>query len=179
MMKQLLCLLPFGSLLSATFRFLFWCWRILLSLPSYWFQVQHMIIKLESAFTSFISPYAPLYHMKEIMGGLLVACCILGNEDQECRDTGWKCTVLSEEKINDFQVRILRCVVKPFFFFSCTGGTRKFPGQGSNPSHSCYPRHSFSNARSLILCAGLDIKSAPPQLPNQCSRMLKPLHHNT
>ena len=37
-----------------------------------------------------------------------------------------------------------------FFFFSRhTCSMQKFPGQGSNPSHSCNQSHSSDNARSL------------------------------
>ena len=32
----------------------------------------------------------------------------------------------------------------------CEHGLQKFPGQGSNPHHSCYQSHSSDHARSLI-----------------------------
>ena len=35
------------------------------------------------------------------------------------------------------------------FFFSCTCGIWKFPGQGSNPSHGCDLCHNYGNTRSL------------------------------
>ena len=40
-----------------------------------------------------------------------------------------------------------------FIYFGHTDGMRKFPGQGSNPCHSCNLSHSYGNARSLTHCA--------------------------
>ena len=42
-----------------------------------------------------------------------------------------------------------------FFSFLATPRHMEFPGQGSDPSHSCYLNCSFSNAGSLTHCAGL------------------------
>lgn len=45
-----------------------------------------------------------------------------------------------------------------FFFFSCTHGMCKFPGQGLNRSQSCDLHHSYGNAGSLTHCAGPGIE---------------------
>ena len=49
--------------------------------------------------------------------------------------------------------------------------TWRFPGQGSNPSHSCKLHHSCSNAGSLTHCTRAEIEAMPPkrqwQIPNQ------------
>ena len=47
------------------------------------------------------------------------------------------------------------------FFFGCTHGIQKLPGQGTNPRHSSNPSHSSDNARSLMPRASreLQIKS--------------------
>ena len=51
------------------------------------------------------------------------------------------------------------------FFFCHTNSIWKSPGQGLNPSCSCYLHCSCSSAGSLTQCAGLGIKPAPPQQP--------------
>lgn len=58
-----------------------------------------------------------------------------------------------------------------FFLFGHTHGIRKFPGQGSNPSHSCDLRHSFSNTGSLNpLCQVWGVQPVPQQLPKLLQR---------
>ena len=60
---------------------------------------------------------------------------------------------------------ILFCLQLAFLFsFLATLRHMEPPGQGSVPSHSCDPSHSWGDAGSLIHCAGLGIKpmsSAP------------------
>ena len=51
----------------------------------------------------------------------------------------------------------------------------KFPGKGSNPSHSCNLCHSCGNSASLTHWAQLGRKPAPPQKQHQ---VLNPLHHS-
>ena len=63
-----------------------------------------------------------------------------------------------------------------FFFFGCTHGIQKFPGQVSNPSHSCNPLHICTNATALTHCAGLGIKPVP--LQRQARSLINPLHHS-
>ena len=41
-----------------------------------------------------------------------------------------------------------------FFFFGCTCGMWKFPGQGSNLHHSSHPNRCSDNNGSLTYCAG-------------------------
>ena len=62
----------------------------------------------------------------------------------------------------------------PFFFFfnGCTFGIGKFPGQVSNPSHSC------GNTGSFKPLARPGIESTPLQHPSHCSQILNPLHHS-
>ena len=57
--------------------------------------------------------------------------------------------------------------------FGCTHGIRTFPGQGSNPSHSCDPGHSHGNAGSLTHCVGLGIEPT-----SCCGQILNPLNHS-
>ena len=59
----------------------------------------------------------------------------------------------------------------PFFFFGCTHGIWKFPGQGSNSRGNCDLQHSYKNARSLTHCPGLRIK---PVLPQRKGQMINP-----
>jgi len=62
------------------------------------------------------------------------------------------------------------------FVFGCTHGIWKFPGQGSNPSHSCdLHTTACSNAASLTQCAGLRIEPVASQ--RQCC-ILNPLSHS-
>lgn len=95
-------------------RFPFWCWNILTSLPSYWY-IPHLIIKLENVFSSFLSSFAPLFQKEVVIDALwtFIACCVLGYVDW-VEGQGWKCTVLSEKKVNGFQVGIFYCMVKSF-----------------------------------------------------------------
>ena len=53
------------------------------------------------------------------------------------------------------------------FFFGCTHGMWKFPGQGPNPRCSCGLCHSLTH------CAGLETEPTPPQRQHQ---ILNPLH---
>lgn len=67
-------LFPFGSLLQFLDFFLMLENSPIASkllIPS-----STVLFKLESAFSSFSSPFAPLYQKEEINCGLLVACCI-------------------------------------------------------------------------------------------------------
>ena len=50
-----------------------------------------------------------------------------------------------------------------FFFFGCTQGMRKFPGQGSNSCCSFGLCHSCNNTGSLTHSTGLGIKPELPQ----------------
>ena len=54
-----------------------------------------------------------------------------------------------------FSITLLNLLVFPSrlsdFFFGCTHGMWKFPGQGSNLHHSSNPNHCRQNTRSLIL----------------------------
>ena len=52
-----------------------------------------------------------------------------------------------------------------FFVFWLPQGIKEFPGQGSDPNHSCNLSHSCGSARSLTRCARPGIESA-----SQCSR---------
>ena len=44
------------------------------------------------------------------------------------------------------------CLCLFFFFFGRASGIWKFPGQGSNPSHSCSLSHCSDNTRSKNCC---------------------------
>lgn len=44
---------------------------------------------------------------------------------------------------------LVNCLIIMIFFFCCSHGMWKFPGQRSNPSHSSYLTHSKDNTESL------------------------------
>ena len=72
-------------------------------------------------------------------------------------------------------VSLIFIVLFSFLFFGCTHSTWKFPGQGSNPSHSSKLHQSYSNTRCLTSYAGPGIEPMPPQRQHQ---ILHPLHHS-
>ena len=62
------------------------------------------------------------------------------------------------------------------FVFGHIQGICKFPGQGSNLSHSYNLRHSHGNVGYLTHCTGLGIKPASQQQPKLLQRQCQILN---
>ena len=108
-------------------------------------------------------PYELESHLKSfnLAGKEAIKCGILtGNIGENPRGMGSagipaKLMVLAGDPFNQ--------VNSFFFFFGCTHGIWRFPGQGLNLSCSCNQLHSFSNPGSLTHCTRPGIELRPQQ----------------